>query len=148
MRRSRFDIAAGFWLAAALAAAILRAAHAYDHGIWLVAYLLLVGAVAQALLGRGQAALLSDPPPGRLAAQAALWNAGVVLVPLGVLADVRLSVAAGSVLLLLALGSLARAARARGRRPRTAALHSALVVFMLLSVCVGYLLSGDIPWLG
>ena len=48
-------------LVAAASVAVLRATQPFEHGIWLVAYLFLVGFLAQLLLGRGQAALLSVP---------------------------------------------------------------------------------------
>ena len=41
------------FLVAAVAAAVTRAVVSYAHGWWLVAYLLLVGCIAQALLGTG-----------------------------------------------------------------------------------------------
>ena len=55
-------------LAAALVALVVRMAEPFEHGAWLVAYLVLVGFLAQLLLGRGQAALLSSgglPVPSR-----------------------------------------------------------------------------------
>ena len=117
-------------LAAALVALVVRMAEPFEHGAWLVAYLVLVGFLAQLLLGRGQAALLSSgdlPVPSRSKrlAQVALWNLGVLAVPLGVLVDTRLAVVVGSISLLAALASLwmtVRPHRLRGRAPEPAGL--------------------------
>jgi hypothetical protein len=96
-------------LVTAVFAAAARAIEPFDHGIWLVAYLFLVGFMAQYLLARGQSMLsptgqpAADSPPIR--EQATLWNAGVVGVPVGVFADARLLVVLGSVALLASLGA-------------------------------------------
>jgi hypothetical protein len=75
------------------AAATIFRLDPFDQGVWLVAYLFLVGFLAQLLLGRGQAALMvageADHVPVRF--QVALWNAGAVLMPLGVLIEARRS---------------------------------------------------------
>jgi hypothetical protein len=72
-----------------LVAAAARAIEPFAHGIWLTAYLFLVGFLAQLLLRRGQAMVLGASPADAnappISAQAILWNAGVVAVPLGVL---------------------------------------------------------------
>jgi hypothetical protein len=94
VRHSRPDLTAAALVslvAAAVAIAVL-VAEPFDHGGWLVAYLVLVGFLAQLLLGRGQAAVLSAgglpaPPRGVRLAQALLWNLGVIAVPVGVLAE-------------------------------------------------------------
>jgi len=144
-------------LVAALTAMIARAAQPFDHGIWLVAYLFLVGFLAQLLLGRGQVALLDaagrpPPAPRTKNAQLVLWNAGVIAVPFGVLVDARLAVLAGSLTLLTALASLwdsvrpALARRDSGRDWRVRG-YAALLVFMVASVLLGAALAWDIPWL-
>ena len=46
-------------------AAVARAIEPFDHGIWLVAYLFLVGFLAQLLLGRGQATVLMSSRQAR-----------------------------------------------------------------------------------
>jgi hypothetical protein len=112
---ARADLSAGAAasLAAAAVAAAIRAVTPFEHGIWLVAYLFLVGFLAQLLLGRGQAALLGSadrrrPPPSLRRRELLLWNAGVVAVPLGVLVEARLFVVAGAAALLGALISFSR----------------------------------------
>jgi hypothetical protein len=153
---SLFAGCASLWLAAALVAAVARAIEPFAHGIWLVAYLSLVGFLAQVLLARGQATVLAaapsdaDPPP--IGAQATLWNAGVVSVPLGVLVGARVFVVLGSVALLTALAAFWRATRSR--RSESGAVSAgagvgylALMVFMAGSVLIGTALAWDTPWL-
>lgn len=153
---SPFAWCASFCLAAALVAAVARAIEPFSHGIWLVAYLFLVGFLAQLLLARGQTTVLAaaaqldtDPPIG---AQATLWNAGVVSVPLGVLVGARVFVLIGSVALLTALAAFWRASRPR--RSASGAVsggagvgYLALMVFMAGSVLIGTGLAWDTPWL-
>jgi hypothetical protein len=157
-RRTRPDLSAfaAASLAAAAVVAVIRATEPFEHGIWLVAYLFLVGFLAQLLLGRGQAALLSasnqpSPNPRRRLAQLVLWNAGVISVPFGVLADARLAVAFGSVVLLAALASFSTSVRTALADPSIPSLlrrgYVALLVFMAGSVFVGTALAWDIPWL-
>jgi hypothetical protein len=144
-------LAAACLIAAAVAAAI-NAADPFNHGVWLVAYLFLVGFVAQLLLGRGQAALLAGvgEPDRDSALRALLWSAGVVLVPTGVLIEARLLVVVGGLALLGALAIFLRTARSMqglggaSRRLRTSQL--ALIAFMAGSVLVGTALAWDTPW--
>lgn len=157
-KQARPDLTAAA-LASLTAAALcttVNVAEPFAHGTWLVAYLVLVGFLAQLLLGRGQAALLPAhdlpaPPRDVRLAQALLWNLGVVAVPLGVLAETRLAVVVGSVSLLAALASLWKTARpalvgAIKSRSRGAVGYAALLVCMTVSVFVGSALAWDIPW--
>jgi hypothetical protein len=78
--RRPFSGLAFLFLAAALVAAVVRASEPFDHGIWLVAYLFLVGFLAQLLLGLGQTALreqaLQPASAQTVRAQAILWSVG------------------------------------------------------------------------
>lgn len=152
---SVFAGGASISLLAALVAAAARATEPFDHGIWLVAYLLLVGFLAQLLLGLGQAKPLAgvsgeeDPPVG---AQAFFWNAGVVAVPVGVLLGMRLFVVLGSVALLTALAAFWQASRRRrsaveAESRALGVAYAALIVIMTASVFVGTALAWDTPWL-
>jgi len=142
-------------LAAAGIALAIRIAQPFEHGAWLVAYLVLVGFLAQLILGRGQAALLSSgnlPMPSRRSglAQTVLWNIGVVAVPLGVLAETRLAVVIGSVSLLAALAFLWMAVRTvlaseLRRRSRLGLGYVALLLLMIASVFLGSALAWDMP---
>jgi hypothetical protein len=153
---SRFAACAGLSLSAALVAAAARAIEPFDHGIWLVAYLFLVGFLAQLLLGRGQAAVLVASPSGAnappIGAQVAFWNAGVVAVPLGVLVGARLFVVLGSVALLTALTAFWQGSRPCRSDSRTVSgwrgiAYLTLIMVMAASVLVGTVLAWDIPWL-
>jgi len=151
---SLFAASASPSLAAAVLAAVARAIEPFAHGIWLVAYLFLVGFLAQLLLGRWQASLLSARPSAAgsppIRTQAGLWNAGVVAVPLGVLGDVRLLVVLGSVALLVSLAAFWQTYRSLSPGIASGALgmsYVALIVFMGASVLVGTALAWDIPWL-
>jgi hypothetical protein len=146
-------LVAGFAaLIAATVAAIALAASPYDHGGWLVAYLFLVGFLAQILLGIGQVELLGLkglPPPtrGTRSLQALLWNLGVVAVPLGVLAGTKLLVIIGSLALIAALISFRNSAGAAVAGPRWLARgYAGLLLGLLASVFIGTALAWDIPW--
>jgi hypothetical protein len=147
-----FGACAALSLAAAVLAAAARAIEPFTHGIWLIAYLFLVGFLAQLLLGRCQAMLLAAGPPGAnsppIRAQATLWNAGVVAVPLGVLLGARLFVVLGSLALLTSLATFWKAYRSL--RSESGALgvgYVALILFMAASALVGTALAWDTPWL-
>ena len=143
-------------LAAADVALVIQLAEPFDHGTWLVAYLVLVGFLAQLLLGLGQATLLSahslGAPSGQTQlAQALLWNFGVIAVPAGVLADTRLAVVAGSITLLGALASFANSARpalpgSDARPTRRGWAYAVLLLVMTASTLTGTALAWDTPW--
>src|SRR6185312_7527190 len=76
-------------IAAAAVAGALFALSGGDSLHWLALHLLFVGGVSQLVLGAAQfftcAFLATDPPPRNLVvAQLAVWNAGTVLVAVGV----------------------------------------------------------------
>jgi hypothetical protein len=158
MRQARADLTAAALtsLATAAVALAIRVLEPFDHGTWLVAYLVLVGFLAQLLLGRGQAGLvagggLPPPPRGVRLAQALLWNFGVITVPVGVLAETRLAVMVGSVSLLVALASLWETARpalpgSDARPTRRGWAYALLLLAMTASTIVGTALAWDIPW--
>ncbi len=135
-------------------AGLVTALRPFDHGVWLAAYLFLVGFAAQYLLGRWQASLIAVRGVGKapLWLQATLWNAGVILVPAGVLLEARALVVIGAIVLLAALTSFANSARAtRPRRGRDSvgpwAAQVALIALMATSALVGTALAWDTPWL-
>jgi hypothetical protein len=150
-----FSGLAALFLAAAVVAAAVRASEPFDHGIWLIAYLFLVGFLAQLLLGLGQTALrgraVRPAAAQTVRAQAIFWNAGGITVPLGVLANTRLPVVIGSCALLAALALFSDSLRlAPPQGPRRAAsirrAYAALLLLMAASVFVGTALAWDIPW--
>ena len=152
--RTAHPILAVLSLVGAGAAAMASATDPFDHGVWLVAYLFLVGFLAQLLLGRGQAALLvgARALDQGVVLRVLLWNAGVILVPLGVLIEARLFVVIGGAALLVALAMFWRSAwpippSPDGRADRLRLSQLALIVFMAASVFVGTALAWDTPWL-
>ncbi|MGI8844711.1 MAG: hypothetical protein ACR2HC_00790 [Thermoleophilaceae bacterium] len=140
--------------AAAVIGAVLRFSSHYAHGWWLVAYLLLVGAVAQLLLAPGGTWVAlrfgAVPPAQRRWWALGLWNLGTVLVPIGVFVNRASPVLLGSALLLASLGLYAsgvyRAASAAPRRSRAWAFaYFAVVAGLAGSVLVGAALAGALP---
>ena len=145
----------GAYLLAGAGVAAARATTPFAHGWWLVAYLVLVGGAAQLLLGLGALHLLRPATEAAGGAGSrtglALWNAGVPLVPVGVLTGTPGWVGLGGLLELLALGLLgtavaAPAARSQlaGRRLATA-LYLALVAGLAFSVVIGMRLGDALP---
>ena len=152
-RARPFSVLASLSLVAATVAGIVRAATPFDHGIWLVAYLFLVGFLAQGLLAAGQDSLYRRAdrlPSTRLVrVEAVLWNLGVVAVPLGVLLNARIAVVIGSCVLLPALGLFARCFRPSASPHSAIAIsmaYTALLLGMATSVVIGTALAWDIPW--
>jgi hypothetical protein len=83
--------------------------------------------------------------------QAFLWNLGVVAVPVGVLAQTRLAVIAGSLSLIVALASLTRnagpgLAESIAHRRWRGWGYAALLAAMAVSTLIGTALAWDIPW--
>lgn len=74
-----------------------------DHGSWLAAYLVLVGGVAQYVLGRAPGWFGDRPGENSIMAQILLWNAGNAAVLAGTLFGIVYLVDAGSIALVLVL---------------------------------------------
>jgi hypothetical protein len=152
-----YTVSAVAFLLAAAALAVVRSVEPFDHGWWLVSYLALVGGVSQLLLGAGRLMLAgtraSAPRRRRTPwGELVLWNVGTLLVPMGVLTDTPEVVAAGSVVLLVALVLFAAASRtpaaagpARHQRSYLWA-YRGLVAFLAGSVVVGAGLAEALPW--
>jgi hypothetical protein len=133
-------------VAGGLVAAVNSAAP-FAHGSWLAAYLVLVGGVAQLVLGAGPLLLPAPSRSRRLRrAQLVLWNAGSALVAVGVLTDARVVVLGGSALVLASLACSARAAgpvREPGRGRVIA--YRGLIAVLAVSVVIGAALAGGSP---
>jgi hypothetical protein len=123
----------------------------FSHAAWLVAYLSLVGFLAQALLARGQATLSGPRGTTKVPLQAALWNAGVIAVPFGVFTNARLWVVLGGLALLIALVSFWRTTTpiplGRSGPARRQAAYVLLIATMALSSFIGIALAWHRPWL-
>lgn len=151
-----FAGAATAFLGAAAVVTAVQLAAPITRGWWLVAYLALVGGVAQALLGNGQLALVARTagagtragPDGRWwVAPWVLWNAGTITVAATDLAGSAAGVLAGSAALLVALGLFAGHLHGARACPRCApslwtGAYAALVVFLAVSVFTGAGLAG------
>jgi hypothetical protein len=118
-----------------------------EHTTWAAAYLVLVGGVAQAGLGLGQAMFATRGTSSRLiAAEVAGWNLGNAAVLAGTLLDLTVLVDFGGVLLVVTLGLLARGLRG-GVSPADRAGrwllrgYRLLVLILLISIPVGLVLA-------
>jgi hypothetical protein len=154
--RPLYACAGTAFLIAGAGVAVLNSVRPFEHGWWLASFWALVGGVAQALLGAGHRALSppSSPREARHATipQTALWSAGTLLVPLGVLTEIRLAVVVGSGTLVAVLARLAVDVRRTAPQPgHRVAPHRAwflpFLAFMALSVLVGTALAWDLPWM-
>ena len=150
-----FALGIGFMLAGAAVAAI-DAAAGWAPGHWLALHLVFVGGVSQLVLGAGQffaGAFLATDPPRRwlVRLQLGAWNAGTVLVAIGVPGDVAPATIAGAVLLAIGLGafvagldSLRR--RSLQRAPWAVRWYEACAGFLGIGVLIGVLLATGVRW--
>lgn len=144
------------FLVGAAIATVARASAPFAHGWWLVAYLVLVGALAQLLLASGGAWLVRRAggacrPLSWRRWGLGLWNTGALAVPVGVFTSSDPAILVGSALLLAALAlyvaGVPRVAPG-GPRPvkRWTYAYYLLVVSLCGSVFVGAALAGALPW--
>jgi hypothetical protein len=149
--RSPLVFVATLSLLGSLLVAGIALARPFSHAAWLAAYLFLVGFLSQALLARGQAALAGPRGTANVPLQAALWNAGVIAVPIGVFTDARLWVVLGGLTLLAALISFWRTTTpiplGRNGPGRLQAAYILLIAAMALSSFIGIGLAWHRPWL-
>jgi nitrite reductase (NO-forming) len=150
-----FALGIGFMLAGAAVAAIAAVA-GWAPGRWLALHLVFVGGVSQLVLGAGQffaGAFLATDPPRRwlVRLQLGAWNAGTVLVAVGVPANVAPATVAGAALLAIGLGafvagldSLRR--RSLQRAPWAVRWYEACAGFLGTGVLIGVLLATGVRW--
>jgi len=113
----------------------------WDHGLWVAAFLVLVGGVAQIGIAAGQSELTPSPPTPRFAAlECALWNVAGLTVIAGTLLASPLTVTIGSVVLVAALVLATVAVRGAGRSWLLLP-YRALLVLLLVSTPIGIALS-------
>ena len=110
---------------------------------WTVAYLVLVGGVAQLALGLGQSALAATTPSSRLIGiELAAFNVGNAAVIVGTLLGIPLIVDAGGALLLVALALFVWGVRGNSHRARLVLYGYRFVALVLLvSIPIGLTLA-------
>lgn len=123
---------------------------------WLALHLALLGGVSQLVLGAGQffvCAFLATTPPSRrlLGLQLGAWNAGTLLVAIGVPTGVSSLVDVGGALIVIDLILFASTLRSMQRRSlqraRWAVLwYQASATCLALGALVGVLLAGGVSW--
>jgi hypothetical protein len=146
-----FGVAAGALVVAGGLVSAVDSAAPFENGSWLAAYLVLVGGVSQVVLSVGALALRGPAPADRTAVgRLALWNAGSLAVPAGVLAGAAGLVTAGSAVMLWSLVLFGLEARgAPGRVRRAAFAYLVIAASLAASVVVGSAIAGAAPgvWL-
>lgn len=142
-----FAAAGGTMIVAGGLVAAINSAAPFAHGSWLAAYLVLVGGVAQLLLGVGCLGLPAPRLSARLRrTQLGLWNVGNAAVAGGVLGDLVGLVVGGSLVLLgalagFALGAGPASSNARGRL----ILYRVAILGLGVSVVIGSVLANSSP---
>jgi hypothetical protein len=129
-----------------LAGGLVSAASAFapsEHAAWAVAYLVLVGGIAQVGLGVGQASLAREGPHrGTTVAELVSWNVGDAAVLAGPLLGMPPLVDIGGGLLAGALGLVAWEVRGHaGRAPWSLRAFRGLVALLVVSIPVGLVLA-------
>jgi nitrite reductase (NO-forming) len=151
-----FFAAALAMLAAAALATVADAITGDWRLHWLALHLALLGGVSQLVLGAGQffvcAFLATSPPSRRLAgAQLGVWNAGTVLVAVGVPTGTPALTEAGAVLVAAGLVLFAGSMRAMQRRSLQRARwavrwYQASATSLVAGVVIGALLARGVAW--
>ncbi len=150
-----FRAGLGFLLAGAIAS-IAYAFGGPEWVHWLALHLLLLGGVSQLVLGAGQfftcAFLATDPPPRRLIrAQLVCWNAGTILVAVGVPTGTAGVTDAGGVLLagglaLFVAALLGMRKRSLQHAPWALRWYQTSAACLAVGVLLGVLMARDTPW--
>lgn len=122
-----------------------------EHGTWVAAYLVLVGGVAQAGLGVGQAMFTTQTSARVVAVEAVGWNVGNASVIVGTLLGVTALVDLGGAFLVIALILLARGVSPGAVRPVAGGArwylrgYRLLVLILLVSIPIGLVLARAQP---
>ena len=125
-----------------IVAAAIAAPTPTRHGVWAVAYLILVVGVCQIALGAGQALLAAAPPPPRaVGATAVVFNLANLGVLAGVLTDRVAVLNAGSVLLLVALVLFLIGVHRSDRRGWVLHLYRWVVTVLVISIPIGLVIT-------
>lgn len=129
-------------LAGGIVAAAIAAPTPTRHGVWAVAYLVLVVGLAQIALGAGVALLPETPPTARGAvAVSAVFNVAHLAVVAGVISDRVLVLDAGAALLMVALALFVYGVRHGAHRGWVLYAYRVIVAVVAASIPIGLLLS-------
>lgn len=125
----------------ALAAAI-AAPSPTRHGVWAVAYLVLVLGVGQLVLGAGQALLAAEPlTPGAAALTSAAFNLSGAAIVLGVVTDRIVVFDVGAAVLFMVLVWLLYVVRRPARRGWALIAYRLFVAALIVSIPIGMLIT-------
>lgn len=128
--------------AGGIVAAAIAAPTPTRHGVWAVAYLVLVLGICQLALGAGQALMAETAPDNRYSlATAAVFNIANLGVLAGVLTDRIVVLNAGSVLLFVALGMFLYGVRRSDRRGWPLHVYRLVVAVLAASIPIGLFLT-------
>ncbi len=145
-RRSAFAPFAVAGAAAVVAGGGLAAAIAAPsptrHGVWTVAYLVLVLGVGQLVIGAGQALLAAEPPaPGPAALAAAAFNLSGAAIVLGVVTDRIVAFDVGCALLFAVLVWLLYVVRHSDRRGWPVWGYRMFIAALVVSIPIGMVIT-------
>lgn len=121
-----------------LLASVIAAPTPTRHGVWAVAYLILVLGVGQLVLGAGQALLPAEPLTARMATlSSALFNAAGLTIMLGVVTGYVGVFDIGAVLLFVALVLFLYAVRQGARRGWPLYIYRFFIGILVVSIPIG-----------
>lgn len=129
-------IVAGGGLAAAIAAPSPT-----RHGVWAVAYLVLVLGVGQLVLGAGQALLAAEPLTSGATITAAAFNVSGAAIVLGVVTDHIVVFNIGAALLFAVLAWLLYGVRRTARRGWALVAYRGFIAALIVSIPIGMLIT-------
>lgn len=112
------------------------------HGVWAVAYLVLVLGVGQLVIGAGRVLLAAEPPTsGRMTILAAAYNASGAAIMLGVVTDHVAVFQAGCALLFGALIESFYGVRRSARRGWPLLAYRLIIAALIISIPIGMLIT-------
>ena len=133
---------AGAIVAGGVLASAIAAPAPTRHGVWAVAYLVLVLGVGQLVIGAGQALLAAEPPtPGRAAIIAAAFNVSGAAIVLGVVTDHVVVFEAGSALLFVVLAAALYRVRRSAQRGWALWIYRLFIAALIVSIPIGMLIT-------
>ncbi|MEB3022742.1 hypothetical protein [[Mycobacterium] crassicus] len=145
-RRAAFKPFAVAGVGAIVAGGVLASAIAAPaptrHGVWAVAYLVLVLGVGQLVIGAGLTLLAAEPPtPRRAAIAAAAYNVSGVAIVLGVVTDHVVVFDVGSALLFVMLAAALYGVRRSTQRGWTLWAYRLFIAALIVSIPIGALIT-------